>query len=243
MAFDANGNMIVVDRIPTNDESNFRLRVSDPLFQNIKTIPIYERCLSDSSKEKDAIEARNICGGLAIDKNQNIVIPNYNIGNCRMNKIWTFGQNSEVALGSIGPEYSLPKGGNAIMDSPSAVAVDVHNTGNLVVSDSDQSRILIVSPEGVLIRSFGSAGSADGHLMHPSRIAIDRKGNIVVADTLNGRIQIFSPQGKFLTKFGGRPPKHERGHQILQAPMTPLIDKEGNIWVIDASQSQIFVFG
>ena len=51
---------------------------------------------------------------------------------------------------------------------------------------------------GVLLRSFGTAGSGNGQLNSPCGMAVDSAGDIWVADTGNDRIEEFDSSGNYL---------------------------------------------
>lgn len=60
-----------------------------------------------------------------------------------------------------------------------------------------------VSPASplTLVTRFGEAGSGDGRLNKPDKIAVDGNGNIYVGDAYGGRIQRFSADGEFLSSW------------------------------------------
>ncbi len=63
--------------------------------------------------------------------------------------------------------------------------------GDLYVTDWKNCRVIHYSPNGALLASWGSPGSAPGQFNHPSGIAVDARGFVYVADTDNHRIQVF----------------------------------------------------
>jgi len=56
----------------------------------------------------------------------------------------------------------------------------------------------------------------------------------------NQRIQKFSPDGNFLLTFGDQ---EEKSQRLGKMAFSSSIDKEGNLWVTDASHQRIQVYG
>ena len=101
------------------------------------------------------------------------------------------------------------------LNTPYAVAVDA--SGNLFIADTNQHRIVRMTPGGAF-SSWGSHGSGNGEFDHPNGVAIDPSGNVYVADTMNHRIQKFSNTGTFITAWGSR------GSAIGQFDMPVAVD-------------------
>jgi sugar lactone lactonase YvrE len=80
--------------------------------------------------------------------------------------------------------------------------VAVAPNGNIFVADGHReagnNRIVIFSPDGKFIKTWGQKGSAPGDLHEPHTIAFDSKGRLFVGDRVNNRIQIFTQEGKLL---------------------------------------------
>jgi len=71
--------------------------------------------------------------------------------------------------------------------------------GNLYIADGyGNARVLVYSPEGRRLRSFGERGTGPGQLQVPHGIQVDSDGTVYVADRENGRIQRFTLEGKFI---------------------------------------------
>jgi DNA-binding beta-propeller fold protein YncE len=77
---------------------------------------------------------------------------------------------------------------------PEGIALD--HDGNLWVADYGHDRVVKLSPDGRLLVSLGSRGSAPGEFLGPKGVGVDPStGRLYVADTGNARIQRLSPDG------------------------------------------------
>ena len=74
--------------------------------------------------------------------------------------------------------------------------------GEVLVTDSMNSRLQIFGSDGRLIRVIGEAGDTSGHFSRPKGSATDAAGRIYVVDALFDNIQIFDPEGRFLLDVG-----------------------------------------
>ncbi len=110
--------------------------------------------------------------------------------------------------------------------------------GRLLVSDSMNFRVAIVSPAGELLGSIGQAGDASGDLQRPKGVAEDPEGHIYAVDALFDNVQIFDLSGRLLLAFGsaGDLP----GELALPAGLA--IDERGLIYVADTYNSRVQVF-
>lgn len=108
---------------------------------------------------------------------------------------------------------------------PKDVAVD-QNTGDVYVSDSNDSRVEKFDGEGNFILMFGGKvdqttganvctaaskhtcwsgeeGAGSGQFDYPTGLAVEQStGDVYVADRFNYRVQKFGPEGKFILMFG-----------------------------------------
>jgi uncharacterized protein (TIGR03437 family) len=88
----------------------------------------------------------------------------------------------------------------ALLHGPTSVAVDT--CGNVYIADTSNSRIRMVTPNGIINTIAGGNGAAysgDGgpalgaQLNFPAGVAADSKGNVYVADTQNHVIRLLTP--------------------------------------------------
>jgi sugar lactone lactonase YvrE len=116
---------------------------------------------------------------------------------------------------------------------------ELHLSGtDLMVVDSMNFRVQVLSRGGAFRYAIGRAGDGKGDLFRPKGIGVDSEGHLYVADGLNGLVQVFDEQGRLLYYFGyaGTAP------QPLIAPAGLAIDRNDRIFVVDSTARRLQVF-
>ena len=143
------------------------------------------------------------------------------------------------------PEFSsLPErptntfpGGKGVargqFDSPTGIAVD--GSGNVLVADTNNSRIEKLSATGTFLSILGTKGSGQGQFRAPNGIAVDGSGNIYVADAANHRVEKLSSDGKFVAEWNGPGPGFYGPRRIAIGP-------NDSIYVVDQGHNRIAKF-
>lgn len=78
---------------------------------------------------------------------------------------------------------------------PNGIAVDA--AGNILVADSGHRRLLLLNPEGKVIRQFSHA-----ELNYPRGVGFAAGGRMVVADTLGNQVVLLGPEFQVLDAEG-----------------------------------------
>ena len=133
---------------------------------------------------------------------------------------------SEWVMSDYGEDVSDPRG----------IAVD--GTEWVYVADSKNHRILKLTTDGSLIKSWGTPGDGPGEFNEPWGIAIDRHGTVYVADYLNHRIQKFSSTGQYLMEWGQK----GSGPEQFNMPIGLAVDEQGYVYVADRNNERIQKF-
>jgi len=149
--------------------------------------------------------------GLAMDASGNLLIADmYNNVIRKVNAsgiITTIAGNYAAGSGYGGDGGAAT---NAQLSTPTGVAVDA--TGNIYITDNQNSVIRKVDGGGLMTTIAGIAGSpgfngdfmaaTNSKLNTPESVTIDQFGNMYIADLNNNRIRLLSATGKLVTVAG-----------------------------------------
>ena len=115
------------------------------------------------------------------------------VSDCRNHRIqkFTYSHSLDITpLAVVGKkgdkelEFNLPRGLIFVSD------------GSLVICDSENHRVQVISRSNKFIRSFVEKGSDPGQFNDPYDVALHRD-SIIVTDRLNHRVQCFTMSGQF----------------------------------------------
>jgi sugar lactone lactonase YvrE len=121
--------------------------------------------------------------------------------------------------------------------------LDVAPDGRIVVADSGNHRIVVFSPEGELLTTWGGFGSEPGLFNEPWGIAVDRQ-HVYVADTWNHRVQKFTYEGELVDIFGqaGTPAEGDPGAGLFFGPRSIVLLGDDRILVTDTGNHRLQMF-
>lgn len=120
-------------------------------------------------------------------------------------------------------------GGNLNFLFPAGVAV--LGDGNIVISDTGNDRLQVLSEDGHYVRTLGSSGSGEQNFNEPWHIRKDAYGKLFVADYFNGAVKVWWPDGRYVGRLTG-----------FANPRSLAFDARGRLYVSDNFNSQIRVF-
>lgn len=112
--------------------------------------------------------------------------------------------------------------------SPVDVAVD-SASGDIFVSDRDNSVIWVLDQKGAVKKIWGEQGIEPGQLTVSLYLRLDKAGNLVIVNGSMMRIDTFTKEGKFISTFGGQ------GTDLKQFRFIGgfAFDPQGNVLVVD----------
>ena len=234
VAVDGSGNLVIADAL------NWRVRVvadSTGTFYGIAMTAgdIYTVAGNGTGGQSGdggpATSAElNYPQGVAVDSSGNLVIADADNNRVRVvaDSTGTFYGVAMTAgdiytVAGIGTGGSSGDGGpatSAELNYPSGVAVD--GSGNLVIADTDNNRVLVVAENsgtfyGVAMTAgdiYAVAGNGTGgysgdggpatsaQLAGPAGVAVDGSGNLVIADAFNKRIRVVAGRGAMQCSAG-----------------------------------------
>jgi len=140
---------------------------------------------------------------------------------------------------------------SAQLKYPHGVAVD--GTGNVFIADTNNNRIRMVTPDGVITTVVGTGGYGSGgdggsavsaRLAAPRGVAVDQAGNLFIADSDNNRIRMLTAGGVITTVAGeGTAGFSGDGGPALAAqlkyPVGVAVDGAGNLFIADRYNNRI----
>jgi DNA-binding beta-propeller fold protein YncE len=102
----------------------------------------------------------------------------------------------------------------------------------ILVADAQDSKIWVLTPSGVLVRTIGNGyGTGEGQLADVRDAATDAQGNVYVADYTNDRISVFSATGMWSRHIGTRGTAPGQ----LKRPYGVDFDAAGDLYVSDGN--------
>lgn len=184
---------------------------------------------------------------LALDAAGNIFVAD--AGNDSIRKIATDGTTSTLAGLAGSPGSTDNTRSLARFRNPTGLAVGLD--GNVLVADTGNQLIRMVTPDGVVSTIAGTAGvvgSLDGdpsqaRFNSPTGVAVDSAGNIFVADSGNNSIRWISPGGQVSTvggvSGGGGSVDGFGGAARFLGLNSLSFDGAGNLYVADSRNNTI----
>ncbi len=188
--------------------------------------------------------------GVVIDLTGNLIIADRDNGRIRRVDVATrlistvAGNGSDDFSGDGGPAISA-----GLLD-PEAVAID--GNGRLFISDTENNRVRLVLPEGVIQTVVGSDFiSGDGgpainaSLSNPFKVLLDRQNNLIIADSENNRVRRVDRQTWIIHAVAGNGVEGDTGDggpavlSRLHDPEGLAIDQAGNIYIADQENNRI----
>jgi glucose/arabinose dehydrogenase len=189
-----NGNVVVVDT------SSHRIRLVTPA----GVVTTLAGSGNSFAEGTGSAAAFSLPFGVAVLPNGNIVVADRD--NHRIRLVTLAGVVTTLAGSTAG--FLDGTGAAAQFNNPQGVAV--FPNGNIVVADTSNHRIRLVTPAGVVTTLAGNnsggnfvdgTGAVAG-FNRPYGVAVLPNGNIVVADVNNGRIRLVTPEGVVTTLAG-----------------------------------------
>ncbi|HEY0075519.1 MAG TPA: SBBP repeat-containing protein [Abditibacteriaceae bacterium] len=113
----------------------------------------------------------------------------------------------------------------------------VTKSGNIAVCDTHYSVIRLYSPEGKLLRSFGTYGPQKGGFLLATGICVDDEGFLYIADYGGefDRISKWTEEGKLIASWDG----HGDGPRQFRRPCGLAISQNGDLLVADICNHRI----
>ena len=131
--------------------------------------------------------------------------------------------------------WMAPVVSNGRFEGPEGIAVLPNR--DVVVSNTHASRILIYSPDGKLLKSFGTYGTKPGQFLLVTGVCVDEDGFIYASDYGGefDRVSKWTRDGKLVASWPG----HGEGPRQFRRPCGLAIDRNGDLLVADIGNHRI----
>ncbi|MEZ4387255.1 MAG: NHL repeat-containing protein [Candidatus Krumholzibacteriia bacterium] len=110
--------------------------------------------------------------------------------------------------------------------------------GRLYVPGGDLRLVMVLSPEGQLLETFGRFGSAPGRVILPVGVAFGPAGEVLVLDRLRAKVLVFTADHEFVTEFGSigfRPGQ-------FYHPLSLAATGDGQVYITQGFEGRVQVF-
>lgn len=144
--------------------------------------------------------------------------------------------------GSGGYTYAQTIGGtppsltsSAVFNSPHGVGLDA--SGNIVVADTVNQRLVRFSPTGAILNTCGSRGDGSGQFNWPRGVAVDQTSDLIwVADTKQSDVQLLHDDCATGGKFGSA----GAGPTSFNWPYAIAVrQSDRTVWVADSRNNRV----
>jgi DNA-binding beta-propeller fold protein YncE len=170
--------------------------------------------------------------GIAVDEEFVYVADTWNF---RLQKFTHDGELVAV-LGQAGEPAEGETGGGLFFGPRDIIILP---DGNLLITDTGNHRLQILTPDGEFVQAIGSQGSQSGQFFEPVGLGINGQEDLFyVADTWNGRIQQFSTS---LFPLFNWSVDAWRGESTNNKPYLD-VNAQGQIFVTDPEAYRVLIF-
>jgi tripartite motif-containing protein 71 len=153
-------------------------------------------------------------------------------GSGKAHRVVVFSPNGTLVRSIGAPGLSFPNG----------IAIDQH--GNINVADSNNGRLLVVTPAGKIIGLVGH-GLGSGDLGLPRGVAVDGAGRIYVVDSSDHMVRVYNDASStvatptFIASFGNE----GQSDGMFEYPNGVATDTRAHIYVTDQGNNRVQVWG
>jgi DNA-binding beta-propeller fold protein YncE len=108
----------------------------------------------------------------------------------------------------------------------------------LYVANSGAAQVLVLTPEGGLVRAFPLGGvEGDSSPARPIGLAVDSNGDFLVSDAANQRVLRYDGEGRLLWAAGSG--RRAGGDEGFNTPAGLALDRAGNVYVADVLNGRV----
>lgn len=109
----------------------------------------------------------------------------------------------------------------------------------LYVVDVINTRVQVISPDGLFVTYVGGWGVEKGRFFRPKGVAVDANDRIYVSDSYMGVIQVFGTWGEFYGVLGNA---RRKTVQKFKTPVGLFIDRDNRLYVVEMLAQKVSVY-
>ena len=113
-------------------------------------------------------------------------------------------------------QFGTSGSGNGQFDVPSSIAIDPVSD-DVVVADSQNNRVQVLTLAGMFLSQFGGSGSCNGRLNGPIAVAVDPTTENIVVAAGDNTVSIYVPTSVPVTCVAPAPALSEGALAVLIA--------------------------
>ena len=110
---------------------------------------------------------------------------------------------------------------------------------NLYVVDVINTRVQVLSSEGLFVAEIGGWGVEKGEFFRPKGVAVDKNDRVYVSDSYVGVIQVFEATGEFYAALGD---PNTGKVKKFRTPMGLFMDRENRLYVVETLANKVSVY-
>jgi len=180
--------------------------------------------------------------GLSIDPSNNLYVADSLDQEVRFINVGAPAISTVAGIGTEGFSGDSGLATAAQLNLPGSVFLD--GAGNLLIADSGNQRVRVVSSGNISTLAGGGTGGDGGAatsatFANPYTVAEDASGNLYIADTANNRIRMVNAKTQIVSTIAGTGIAGYTGDNgpaasaTLNAPAAVAVDASGNVWIAD----------
>jgi DNA-binding beta-propeller fold protein YncE len=212
LAVGASGKLYVADT------GNHRLQILDPTGRFLAKIDLPPR--NEKPADPTDLVVNESAQACFVVDNDNHRLLHYDLGTLELKKI----------LGTPGTkrgEFHYP------------FSIAQARGGELCVVEVLNTRVQVLTPEGLFVHFIGDWGVDRGQFYRPKGIAIDERDTVYVSDGYLGVVQLFDGSGRFLDLITDRDSSQAKH---FTTPMGLAIDAQRRLYVVEMVPRRVGVY-
>jgi len=107
--------------------------------------------------------------------------------------------------------------------------------GSIYIPHTGLRLVLVVTPDGETVSSFGLPGAKPGELMFPAGVAVTGLGQVLVLDQIRHRVLMYDAEHNFVSEFG----RIGRRSGDLYHPISIASSSDGRVFIAQGFEGRV----